>query len=63
MNVLKCASYEIISTIIVTDIYVHSLVELKITKKCTVPLLRLQLYSYKIRRNVQILYSDVYKSF
>ena len=32
MNVLKCASYEIISTIIVTDIYVHSLVELKIKK-------------------------------
>jgi hypothetical protein len=28
-------------TIIVTDIYLHSLVELKIIKKCMVPLLTL----------------------
>ena len=33
-------AYFVISTIIVTDIYVHSLVELKIIKKCTVPLLK-----------------------
>ena len=55
MNVLKCASCEIkirqetcrsslfvIYTIIVTGIYVHSLVELKIIKKCTVPLLKIR---------------------
>ena len=34
------SSLFVISTIIVTDIYVHSLVELKIIKKCRVPLLR-----------------------
>ena len=33
------SSLFVISTVIVTDIYVHSLVELKIIKKCTVPLL------------------------
>ena len=34
------SSLFVISTIIVTDIYVHSLVELQIIKKCRVPLLR-----------------------
>ena len=36
-------------TIIVTDIYVHSLVELKIIKKCTVPLLGLMHSKFKAR--------------
>ena len=36
------SSLFVISTIIVTDTYVYSLVELKIIKKCTVPLLRLK---------------------
>jgi hypothetical protein len=35
------SSLFVISTIIVKDIYVRSLVEFKIIKRCTVPLLRL----------------------
>ena len=38
------SSLFVISTIIVKDIYVHSLVELKIIKKCTVPLIRFLYY-------------------
>ena len=52
------SSLFVISTIIVTDIHVHSLVELKVIKKCTVPLLRLGISIFAlVIRNVNHIFS------
>ena len=44
-------------TTLLIDIYVHSLVELKIIKKCTVPLLRFKLDN--VFRVIMGVYSDI----